>query len=56
MCGLSDTGFDTLKTLAVGNAAALFLKLSDSGFSADTIMANKVQTAATAAMIFIAFA
>jgi hypothetical protein len=56
MYGLGDTGFDTVTTLAVGNTAALLMKMTDSGFSTDTIMANKVQTVISLAMLYVAFA
>ena len=56
MYGLGDTGFDSVTMLAIGNAAALVLKMMDSGFSADTLMANKVQTVLTALLLYVAYA
>lgn len=56
MCGLADSGFGTLETLAVGGALALALKLIDSGFTVDTVKDNSVQTVLAVAMLFIAYA
>jgi hypothetical protein len=56
MYGLGDTGFDTITLLALGNAAALGLTMLDSGFSTDTVMANKVQTAISLMMLYVAYA
>lgn len=55
MFHLGDTGFNSLKMLAVTNLVALLLRMDKDGFSADTVMANKVQSAVTIALIVLAF-
>jgi hypothetical protein len=55
MFKLGDTGFDSLKTLAVANALSLLLRMDGSGFNADTIMDNKVQTVITVVLLLLAF-
>ena len=55
MFHLADTGFDTLKMMAVANALALLLRLDSAGLSIDTIRANKVQTVMTIVLAVIAF-
>lgn len=53
---LGDTGFDSLKVLAVMNIVSLVLKMDKGGFNADTIMANKAQTVITLLASVLAFA
>lgn len=55
MFKLADTGFDTLKLYAVLKLGALLLRMNSDGFSLDTVKANKVLSAGSAALAYIAF-
>lgn len=55
MYKLGDTGFDSLKMMAVANAVALVLKFDKGGISTDTLKDNKVLTVGTVVLAVLAF-
>ena len=55
MYGLGDTGYAPVKMLAALSIGALLLTMDAQGFSVDTVMANKAQSAIALGLGFIAF-
>lgn len=55
MYNLGGTGYDSLKSIAVGSLLALGLKLQSDGISVDTVQNNAVQSVIAIVLTVLAF-